>query len=175
MLEDWGDRLRVVLTVRSDFEAQFLDGPLSALWGDGRFHVPSMGRQGLKQAIIEPAAAASIYFEPPELVDQILDEVHQSPGALPLLSFALSELYLRFLGEVRAGRRSDRVITQEDYEAIGGVSASLSRRADTECERLIAEDDRYQTTLPHVLLRMVEPNGERRRASQWGRICGAGP
>ena len=44
-----------------------------------------------------------MYFEPHSLVDRLIDEVAQMPGALPLLSFALSELYLKYLQKFRAG------------------------------------------------------------------------
>ncbi|MEM9770822.1 MAG: caspase family protein, partial [Cyanobacteria bacterium P01_D01_bin.73] len=159
LLQDWPDQLRVILTLRSDFEPQFLDSPLEPVWADGRFIVPVMGRSQLREAILEPAAARAIYFDPPGLVDRLIDEVSQTAGSLPLLSFALSELYLAFLTATRAGKRSDRAITLDDYETIGGVATSLARRADAECDELIAKDPIYPFTLCHVLLRMVTSSG----------------
>ncbi|MEM1425514.1 MAG: WD40 repeat domain-containing protein, partial [Cyanobacteria bacterium P01_H01_bin.130] len=159
LLADWPDYFRVILTLRSDFEPQFLESPLSPVWSDGRFVVPVMGRADLRAAILEPAAARAIYFDPPSLVDRLIDEVAQTSGSLPLLSFALSELYLAFLKASRAGERSDRAITLGDYETIGGVASSLARRADAECDGLIDEDPLYNHTLRHVLLRMVTTGG----------------
>ncbi|MEM6501753.1 MAG: caspase family protein [Cyanobacteria bacterium P01_C01_bin.89] len=159
LLQDWPDHLRIILTLRSDFEPQFVESPLQPVWNDGRFVVPVMGRSQLKAAILEPAAARAIYFDPPDLVDRLIDEVSQTTGSLPLLSFALSELYLAFLTATRSGNRSDRAITLDDYETIGGVATSLARRADAECDDLIAQDPLYAYTLCHVLLRTVSSNG----------------
>jgi len=86
------DQLHLVLTLRSDFEPQFRNTALEQYWQAARFVVPAMTREELRQAIEEPASARVMYFNPHELVDQLIDEVAQMPGALPLLSFALSEL-----------------------------------------------------------------------------------
>ena len=82
-----------------------------------------------------------LYFEPPELVDKLINEVVQMPGALPLLSFTLSEMYLRY---VRSGR-DDRSLRQEDYDALGGVIGSLRQRANEEYDTL--PDDAHRATL----------------------------
>jgi hypothetical protein len=100
-----------------------------------------------------------MYFESYELVEQLIDEVSQMPGALPLLSFTLSELYLKYIDSVRQGTRSDRAITQADYEELGGVTRSLTPRADFEYERLKQRDRAYELTVKHVMLRMVAVDG----------------
>jgi hypothetical protein len=66
-------------------------------WQSGRFIVPAMTRGELREAIEKPAEARVMFFQPPELVEQLIDEVAGMPGALPLLSFTLSELYLKYL------------------------------------------------------------------------------
>jgi WD40 repeat protein len=114
-----------------------------------------MSREELRQAIEEPAAKRVMYFEPHTLVDCLIDEVAQMPGALPLLSFTLSELYLRYLRSERAGERNNRAITQEDYKAIGGVMRSLTQRAEQEFNALVQENPDYASTIRHVMLRMV--------------------
>src|SRR4029079_16599678 len=49
------------------------------------------------------------------------------PGALPLLSFALSQMYLNYLNR----RGDDRALTKADYNALeGGVTGSLRVRAN---------------------------------------------
>lgn len=148
-------QFRVVLTLRSDFEPQLQNFALQSHWFDSRFVVPMMSREELRQAIEEPAAKRVMYFEPNTLVDRLIDEVAQMPGALPLLSFTLSELYLRYLRNERAGERNNRAITQEDYEAIGGVMRSLTQRAEQEFDALVQENPDYALTIRHVMLRMV--------------------
>ena len=49
-----------------------------------------MSQAELREVIEAPAAVRVLFFDPPELVDTLIDEVIQTPGALPLLSFTLS-------------------------------------------------------------------------------------
>ncbi len=148
------EQLRIVVTLRSDFEGQFQDTPLEPDWHP-RFVVPAMTREELRQVIVEPAAERALYFDPPTLVDQLIDEVVQMPGALPLLSFTLSELYLKYIKNVKEGKVSARAITEFDYHKLGGVTRSLTHRADREYEKLVQIDPAYAQTIKHVMLRMV--------------------
>jgi hypothetical protein len=149
------EQLRIVVTLRNDFEPQFRDTPLEPYWESGRFVMPKISREELRSCIVEPAAAKVMYFDPPSLVDEIIDEVAQMPGALPLLSFTLSELYLKYIQSVRVGKRNNRAITQSDYAELGGVTRSLTKRADFEYDELVKLDPAYSQTIKHVMLRMV--------------------
>ena len=149
------EQLRIVVTLRNDFEPQFRDTPLEPYWESGRFVMPKILRQELRDCIVEPAAAKVMYFEPPNLVEEIIDEVVQMPGALPLLSFTLSELYLKYIQSVRVGKRNNRAITQSDYAELGGVTRSLTKRADFEYDELVKLEIAYSQTIKHVMLRMV--------------------
>lgn len=172
------DRLRVVLSLRSDFEPQireaglkFVDRTVNNLentvlesrWYIGRFIIPAMTRGELRQAIEKPAETRVMYFQPHELVEQLIDEVADMPGALPLLSFALSELYLKYLKRQwdaqNEGRTIDRALTQEDYQDLGGVIQSLTKRADEEYETLVKENPAYTQIIRHVMLRMIALGG----------------
>ncbi|GAA6618595.1 eIF2A-related protein [Scytonema sp. NUACC26] len=153
------EHLRLILTLRNDFEPQLSDSALKPYWTSARFIVPAMMREELRDAIVEPANARVMYFEPPTLVDQLIDEVMQMPGALPLLSFTLSELYLKYIDSVREGTRSDRAITQEDYQELGGVTCSLTQRADSEYEELKQRHGAYHLAIKDVMLRMVTVDG----------------
>ncbi|NEQ23086.1 MAG: hypothetical protein F6K28_28815, partial [Microcoleus sp. SIO2G3] len=138
------EQFRLVLTLRNDFEAQLSDMALKPYWTSARFVVPAMTREELREAIVEPAVAKVMYFEPPTLVDELIDEVMQMPGALPLLSFTLSELYFKYIDSVRQETRSDRSIQEADYEQLGGVTRSLTQRADFEYDELVKLDPAYE-------------------------------
>ena len=155
LVTNYWEEIRIILTLRSDFEPQFQDTILNQYWHEARFIIPEMTREELRSCIEEPASARVMYFEPYSLVDELIDEVAQMPGRLPLLSFTLSELYLKYLDAVREGTRKDRVITQIDYEQLGGVARSLTQRADSEYEALVRLDERYKLTIRHVMLRMI--------------------
>ncbi len=155
------DSLRVVITLRSDFEPNFDRAGLGDRWQQGRFVVPLMSRAGLRDVIEKPAAARVLYFDPSTLVDALLDEVVATPGALPLLSFALSEMYIRYVQR----QSGDRAITRADFDAVGGVVGALRSRAEAEHDRL---DEASRGTLRRLMLRLVTAEGTgvaRRRAS----------
>ncbi len=170
-------QLRVVLTIRSDFEPQLRDSILQSLpealqirntliknrWQAARFLVPAMSRLQLRDAIEKPAELRVMHFKPHTLVDQLIDEVADMPGALPLLSFALSELYLKYLKRQQTasnnGDSIDRAITQEDYDQMGGVTQSLTQRSDREYDELVSKNPAYKQIIRHVMLRMVAVGG----------------
>jgi len=172
-----GDKLRVVISLRSDFEPQVRDAGLRFVptdynvgntvlkqgWHSRRFIVPAMTRAQLKEAIEKPAEARVMYFQPDELVEQLIDEVADMPGALPLLSFALSELFLKYLRRQRQaqyrGITIDRALTQADYSELGGVMRSLTQRADEEYQALVNQNPAYDQVIRHVMLRMVALTG----------------
>ncbi|MEA5595449.1 caspase family protein, partial [Rivularia sp. UHCC 0363] len=171
-------QLRVILTLRSDFESQVRDAGLKFVceelnlgntflqrrWQSGRFIVPAMTRSQLREAIEKPAISRVMYFQPNDLVEQLIDEVADMPGALPLLSFALRELFLKYLKRQRnaqfnQGKNIDRALTQADYQELGGVMRSLTQRADEEYEALVKENPAYKQVIRHVMLRMVALGG----------------
>jgi Caspase domain len=146
--------LRVVITVRSDFEPQFSSSPyLKTHWQlRPRFVVPPMTQDELRQVIEEPASSKVLYFEPDSLVEILINEVVNMPRALPLLSFALSEMYLHYVK-----RQSDnRALTNEDYVGVGGVVGALQKRANDEYNAL---DEPSKATMQRMMLRMVSLEG----------------
>ncbi len=81
-------------------------------------------------------------FEP-GLVSEIVAHVRDQPGALPLLQYALTELFV--------ARTSD-TLTREGYVATGGVVGALGRRAEDLYTRLRPS---AQAACRHVFLRLV--------------------
>ena len=170
--------LRVVLTLRSDFEPQLQAAGLKYVptvlqlgntelknrWQSRKFQVPMMKREELREAIEKPAQSQVMYFEPHNLVEQLIDEVADMPGALPLLSFALSELFLKYLKRQRdaqfnTGQNIERALTQKDYQELGGVMQSLTQRADEEYQALVQKNPAAEQVIRHVMLRMVAIGG----------------
>ncbi len=160
--------LRLVLTLRSDFEPRFLSSALDSYWKDARFPVRVMTSDELRQAIENPALKQALYFEELKddkgnlvgnLVSKLVDEVGQMPGALPLLSFTLSELYVRLYQRWKDNQSTDRTLRFVDYEDLGGVAGALTRRATQEYNALV--DKNYQATMQRVMLRMVTIEGGR--------------
>ena len=74
----------------------------------------------LERAIRAPAERVGILMEK-GLVPTITADVVDQPGALPLLQYALTELF---------ERREGRMLTGKAYQSIGGVLGALGRRAE---------------------------------------------
>lgn len=149
------EQMHIIGTLRLDFEAQFQTAALKKHWMKARFVISPMTQDELRQAIEGPASERVLYFKPHALVDRLINEVIQMPGALPLLSFTLSELYLKYLER----KDGDRALTEEDYETLGGVVGSLTQRATQEYERLVEKDPAYAETIQQAMLRMVSVEG----------------
>jgi WD40 repeat protein/energy-coupling factor transporter ATP-binding protein EcfA2 len=143
--------LRLVCTLRADFEPHFLD--LARDNPGARFPVRPMNREELREVIEGPARDRVLEFDPPSLVDALIDEVIDSPGALPLLSFTLSELYRERLKRDAA----DRALSEVDYGKLGGVTGALGTRADKIYDG--QPDEAAKQTMARVLLRLVSLKG----------------
>jgi WD40 repeat protein len=159
-LDQHPERLHVVGTLRSDFEPQ-LESEWPDRWAAARVVVPQLSRAELRAAIEQPAERRAIFFDPPQLVDDLVGEVEQMPGMLPLLSFTLSELY-----RMRVQRQDDeRTLTAADYQSIGRVAGALQHRIK-EIHDALAEtpvgDGPTRGTMRRLLLRMVSADGNRR-------------
>ncbi len=135
--------VRVVAAIRADH----LDRPLSdsvvgPLVRDGAFLVTPLTRAELRQVISEPALSHRVLLEP-GLAEQIADDVADARGALPMLQFALKELY----------RRQERgVMTLAAYRSMGGISGAITNRAE---ELLAAFDESRQTAVRQLFERLV--------------------
>jgi WD40 repeat protein len=152
------DHVHLVLTLRADFEPRFAGTIVDeTAWMKARVLVPAMSPAEFREAIEGPASVKVLYFDPPELVDRLVDEVNQTPGPLPLLSFTLSEMYKRYVQrQADSVSPGERTLTLTAYEALGGVAGSLEKRASEEYEQL---DEAHQDTMRRLMLRMVAIDG----------------
>ena len=133
----------VVLAIRADHYGRCAAYPeLSSLLGSNHVLVGPMRRDELRRAIECPAQRAGLHVDP-ELTDALLADVEDEPGALPLLSTALLELW-----QQRDGRR----LRLAAYERTGGVRGAVARLAEEAFTRL---DPARQTVARSVVMRLV--------------------
>ncbi len=112
----------MVATVRADwFDRPLRDPSLGPLVARATFGITPMQAAELHSAISEPAARVGVRFES-GLVGRMVTEALDQPGSLPLLQFALAELF---------DRRSGATITTEVYDQIGGLSGSVAHQAES--------------------------------------------
>ncbi|MEM9488396.1 MAG: protein kinase, partial [Myxococcota bacterium] len=150
--DDASSPLRIIITIRSDF----LDTALREMGHTGAFarslaFLPPMDRDGLRQALTEPVRVANHDFDGAELVEDILDDLAQTAGSLPLLQFTASRLW-------EARERGTRRLTRASYQAMGGVAGTLAGHADTVVAGLTHDHRRLARA---VLQRLVTPEQTR--------------
>ncbi len=117
----------VVLALRADFYTRCAEFPeLARLVGANHVLVGPMARDELRRAITRPAARVGLRVEP-ELEDALVEDVAGQPGALPLLSTALLELWRQ---------RRGRELQLAAYRRAGGVEGAVARLAEDAFGRL---------------------------------------
>jgi formylglycine-generating enzyme required for sulfatase activity len=151
-----GPSMRVLATVRSD-----LLGRVAALApGAGEAVSKSLvllgppGADALREVVTGPARLKGFAFDAPEVI-ATLAAFGERAGALPLLQFALAELW-----EMRD--EPGRVLTRSALEKLGGVEGALARHAD-QCLDALGEEGALAARA--LLLALVTADGTRRRAT----------
>ena len=115
--------LAIVMTMRSDFVNEWLatGQPPEVMSNDTVCLGPLVG-DGLRAAIMEPAQIQGYRFGP-GLLELLLADVEREKNCLPLLEFALTELW-----EKRD--KEKRELTAAAYREMGGLTGALNRRAE---------------------------------------------
>ncbi|MBN1207308.1 MAG: protein kinase [Myxococcaceae bacterium] len=144
--------VRVLMAVRGDFLTR-----VSALPGLGEeveralYLLRPLSPEGVREAIIGPARRRGVAFESEALIQALTASTARGVGSLPLLQFALAELWER-----RDGARG--CITRAALEQMGGVAGALSRHADGVLLRL---GPAGRAAARGLLLRLVTAEGTR--------------
>lgn len=138
-------RLQFVLTMRADFFGSLSRYPaLAQLFEqENMIIVTEMTAANIRRAIEGPVQAVGLKYED-GLVDRILDDVRSQPGSLPLLQYALRQLF---------DKRQGAVLTHEAYDEVGGVRRALAQHAEEIYSKLT---DAQQETTRRLLLRLIE-------------------
>ena len=149
--------ITLILTLRADFYAHLAQYPeLRDAVAKQQEYIGPMTTDELRRAIEEPAKQGHWAFEP-GLVDLILRDVGDEPGALPLLSHALLETWKR---------RAGYTLTLKGYADAGGVRGAIAHTAESVYQYLSFEE---QTIARNIFLRLTElgegTEDTRRRAS----------
>ena len=136
----------VVATVRADFyDPLIAHQAMRSLLPTRQVLLASMPRSELERTIVEPAKKVGLTFDPPSLVQQILDEAGEDEGMLPLLQYALKETW---------ALREGQSITADSYARSGGVREAIRITAERTFDALSLED---QQAARRLFLRLVTP------------------
>lgn len=138
-------RVLVLFALRSDFVSNCASYPaLNALVNQQFLQVGAMSPDELVSAIARPALQVGLRLDP-ALIAQIVNDVRGEPGALPLMQFALQDLF--------EAEKSKGELTLDGYLARGGLRKALERHADAEFAKL---DDTEKELARRVFGGLVE-------------------
>ncbi|OYE04064.1 WD40 repeat domain-containing protein [Nostoc sp. 'Peltigera membranacea cyanobiont' 232] len=135
----------LVATMRADFLGNALSyRPFADVLQNADLKLGPMNRKELTEVIEKPAQKLGVTFET-GLVERILKDVEDQPGNLPLLEFALTELW---------NKRSGKLLTHKIYEEIGQVEGALARHADEKYGNL-TDDEKEKVR--RIFIQLVRP------------------
>jgi len=123
--------LRVLATIRSDHLHHCHGHPdmLRILRGPGHYPLGAIESFMLSAMIVKPARCAGLSITD-TLADRIVRETGSELGNLPLLAFALNQLF---------EKRSDHELTEAVYKNSGGVIGAIAKHAE-QVEKTIHRD-----------------------------------
>src|SRR5438552_12746275 len=136
-------RLCMIVTLRADFfDLPLLYPDPGELMRQRTAVVLPLAADELERAIVRPAQRVGVMLEA-ELIATVVKDVGEQPGALPLLQYAMTELFERRVG---------KMLTLEAYRQSGGVLGALARRAD---EIYAGLNDEEKEATRQLFLRLV--------------------
>ncbi len=136
-------RVRIIITLRADFYDRPLHYPQFGELVRTRLEtIMPLSSEELDRAISRPAERVGVTLEP-GLVSTIIGDVNYQPGVLPLLQYALTELF---------EKREGRIISKVAYQAIGGTIGALAKRAE---EVYLGFETKTQEMIHQIFLRLV--------------------
>jgi serine/threonine protein kinase/WD40 repeat protein/DNA-binding winged helix-turn-helix (wHTH) protein len=147
-VEDPQSPLRLVFTLRADYYDRPLAHPSFARILDAAsVNVTPLSADELERAMVGPAQRFRVGFEP-GLVALIVADCIGQPAPLPLLQYALSELF---------NRRDGALLTIDAYEDLGRLTGALAGRAETIHD---AATEAQRSAVRRTFGRMISPTEE---------------
>ncbi|MEA5550488.1 hypothetical protein VB713_05765 [Anabaena cylindrica UHCC 0172] len=135
----------LVTTMRADFLGNALSyRPFADVLQNADVKLGAMNREELTEVIEKPAQKVGITFDT-GLVKRILKDVEDQPGNLPLLEFALTQLW---------NKRTGKHLSHKIYEEIGEVEGALARHADEKYGNLTNKD---KEKVRRIFIQLVLP------------------
>lgn len=135
----------VVIAMRADFYSRCsAHERLAAALSDHQMLVAPMSDHELRDAIVKPAQLVGTEFEA-GLVEMLINDLYGEVGELPLLQYALTQLWNK-----REGRR----LTVASYKAIGKLEGALERQANKVFDALSPNE---QQVCKQIFLRLIQP------------------
>jgi hypothetical protein len=146
--------VRALVTVRRDLLDPLLAGKLGLALARGLILVEPISDLTWGDVLDQALEAYGYSFEDAELEQELLLELRGTATAMPLIQFALTELWTK--RDLVTKR-----ITRDGLTAIGGVAGALERHAEATLAALRATDAHAEATAKSLLLALTTPEGTR--------------
>lgn len=138
----------LVLTLRADFLGNLQNYLLAkALQEYTPLLLVPMNYQELRDAIEKPALKMKVELHP-GLTQKLINDLGNHPGRLPLLQFALTQLW---------DKQENWYLTHQAYEEIGGLEKALAKHADDVLNELQLQDNKYIYKAERIFIQLVSP------------------
>jgi energy-coupling factor transporter ATP-binding protein EcfA2 len=164
-----GGRVTILFSMRSDFVPNCATYPeLNAILNQQFVQIGSMGSEELVSAIAQPALRVGLKIDP-DLIAQIINDMKGEPGALPLMQFALKDLF-----DSRQETGGMIALTLGDYLQRGGIRKALQRHADQTFAGLDAGEQELARSIFTGLIEIGRGTQDTRRTALSNELIPAG-
>jgi basic membrane lipoprotein Med (substrate-binding protein (PBP1-ABC) superfamily)/DNA-binding SARP family transcriptional activator len=137
-------QITALLSLRADYyDRPLLHPEFAKVFTPGVEHALPMTANELEAVVVGPAERGGVAVEPALLAELVADAADR-PGTLPLLEFALTELF---------DQRTQAALTLDGYRVLGGIRGVLSRSAEAIYDGLRADEQRVAM---QVFLHLVQ-------------------
>jgi WD40 repeat protein/energy-coupling factor transporter ATP-binding protein EcfA2 len=161
-------RVTLLLALRSDFVSNCAAYPqLNTLLNQQFIQVGAMQTAELVSAIARPALQVGLRIDP-DLVTQIVNDMQNEPGALPLMQFALKDLF-----DAQPAGGGVTALTLDDYLSRGGLHHALARHADTAFALLHESEQQSAQTIFISLIETGRGTQDTRRTARFDELVSA--
>ncbi|MDJ0728642.1 MAG: caspase family protein [Crocosphaera sp.] len=123
LLNDYPN-LHIILGMRSDFRGRLREHKnLIDCLNKPYINIEHLNHEEIEEAIAKPAEKSGVLIES-SLKQQLINDVEDYPGSLPLLEYTLTQLWQ----ETR--HQGERFLTLKTYQDLGGIEGTLEKRAN---------------------------------------------
>ena len=153
-------RVIILFSMRSDFVPNCATYPkLNALLNQQFVQIGAMQGDELVSAIAQPALRVGLRIDP-DLIAQIINDMQGEPGALPLMQFALKDLF-----DAQQTKGGLIALRLNDYLQRGGIRKALERHADQTFAKLNPEEQELARSIFTGLIEIGRGTQDTRRTA----------
>ena len=161
-------RVIILFSMRSDFVSNCATYPqLNAILNQQFVQIGAMQPEELVSAIAQPALRVGLRIDP-DLIAQIINEMKGEPGALPLMQFALKDLF-----DSQGEKSGVIALTLNDYLQRGGIHKALERHADDSFSKLNKTEQELARSIFSGLIEIGRGTQDTRRTALFDELIPA--